>query len=184
MSSPIANLRLFVAIHPPADAVTSLLAMLEEMKLPAHRPTPPEQVHLTLHFIGDTPVTELKSRIESVARSTSGLSSFSLQVRRLIMLPERGPRRLVAAETDRPVTLLELQRRLATRLARTARRKPGDRFRPHLTLCRFRSPARIESLDHALAETGFLVDRLTLLRSTLHPDGARHHEVETFPLNS
>lgn len=182
MSNPIANLRLFVAIHPPVDVVTSLLAKLGELKLPAHRRTPPEQVHLTLQFIGDTPVSELDSRIESVARSTSGLSSFPLQLQRLITLPERGERRLVAAETDRPVTLLELQYRLATRLARTSRRKPGDRFRPHLTLCRFRSPTRIESLDQPLAGSGFLVDRLTLMRSTLHPDGAQHHEVETFLL--
>jgi 2'-5' RNA ligase len=37
-------------------------------------------------------------------------------------------------------------------------------------------------LDHALPGHSFSVERLVLMRSTLHPDGARHHEMETFPL--
>ncbi|MDY7109181.1 MAG: RNA 2',3'-cyclic phosphodiesterase [Planctomycetota bacterium] len=182
MSKPRNNLRLFVGVYPPTGTARAMLAALEDLDLPAHRRTPIEQLHMTLQFIGDTPVKELDATIESVDRSRAGLAAFELAPLRLMTLPQRGRSRLVAAETDAPSTLLELQRRLATRLAQNVRSRPGDRFLPHLTLCRFRAPTRIEPLDEPLALDAFPVRELKLMRSTLHPDGAKHHEVAAFSL--
>ena len=120
--------------------------------------------------------------VESVRRAAGGLSATELRPQRLIGLPRRGPTRLIAAETDAPPVLLELQRRLATRLAREVRRRPGDRFLPHLTLCRFRAPTRHPTIEVPLDLPPFPVAEVRLMRSTLHPDGARHHEVSTVVL--
>ena len=182
MAKPRDNLRLFVGLYPPAEMAEQMLAALADLKLPPHRLTPLDQVHMTLQFIGDTPVKDLDATIESVERARSGLPAIELVPLRLMALPRRGPARLVAAETDAPPTLLELHRRLATRLARNARERPGDRFLPHLTLCRFRAPTRIGALDEPLALAAFPVEEVRLMRSTLHPDGAKHHEVAVFPL--
>jgi 2'-5' RNA ligase len=182
MAKPRTNLRLFVGIYPPAETARQMLAALEDLDLPHHRRTPVEQLHMTLQFIGDTPVKDLEATVESVDRSRAGLPPFELAPLRLMALPKRGPSRLVAAETDAPPTLLELQRRLAARLAGNVRARPSDRFLPHLTLCRFRAPTRIEPLDDPLAVAAFPVAELKLMRSTLHPDGAKHHEVAAFPL--
>ncbi|UCD74498.1 MAG: RNA 2',3'-cyclic phosphodiesterase [Phycisphaerales bacterium] len=185
MSKPTANLRLFVGVYPPREIAERLVAGLHRLKLPPHRFTPLPQVHMTLQFIGDTPSRQLDATIESVQRATGGLSGFSLTPLRLITLPNRrgAAARLVAAETDAPPTLLELQRRLAGRLARNARKRPGDRFLPHLTLCRFRSPARIPPLEHDLDLPGFAVEQLRLMRSELKPTGAVHEEVIVCPLS-
>ncbi|MHC4416506.1 MAG: RNA 2',3'-cyclic phosphodiesterase [Planctomycetota bacterium] len=182
MAHPRANLRLFVAVYPPVELARDLVDALAPIELPTHRTVSSDQVHLTLQFIGDTPEARLASTIEAVQRAAAGLPSFELVPQRLITLPRRGRPRLVAAETDRPPTLFELQRRLATRLARQARRDPGDRFRPHLTLCRFRAPAAIPGIDEPLDLPSFPVRRIVLMRSTLAPDGARHHEVAACPL--
>jgi 2'-5' RNA ligase len=101
---------------------------------------------------------------------------------RLITLPRRGPKRLVAVETDAPASVMELKRRLVTRLAHDPRRDSADRFLPHLTVCRFRAPARMEALDHALDEAPFPVEEVRLMRSVLRPTGAEHDAVATFPL--
>ena len=119
---------------------------------------------------------------ESIRASTGGLGPFALAPQRLITLPQRGRPRLLAALTDQPANLEELQRRLATRLARGARRRPGDRFRPHLTLCRFRSPARIPAIDMPLAVAPFEVKTIELVRSILRPEGAHHETVTVFEL--
>lgn len=184
MSKPSANLRLFVGLYPPREIAEELIASLHRLDLPAHRLTPPEQVHLTLQFIGDTPSRQLDATIESVRRATGGLKGFSLTPLRLITLPNRNraPARLVAAETSAPATLLELQRRLASRLARNVRKRPGDRFLAHITLCRFRSPKRMPPLEHDLDLPGFAVDQVRLMRSELKPTGAVHHEVIACPL--
>ena len=177
MSRPQSNLRLFVAIYPPPDLSRKLLGSLESHDLPSHRTVPAEQVHVTLYFIGDMPSKQLDATIESVQRATAGISAFDLTVQRLITLGHRGRARLVAAETDRPPELLEIQRRLVTRLARSPRRNPADRFRPHLTLCRFKKPTKGIALDSPLDTEPFRVQQVVLMKSTLRSDGAQHHEI-------
>ena len=174
------SLRLFVAAYPPRDTAGVLLETLRRLDLPEHRLVGAEQVHLTLQFIGDTPATQLDATIETVRHATGGIEAFELTPRRLVALPGRGPARLVAAEADSPAALLELHRRLVTRLAHRVRRD-RKRFRPHLTLLRFRSPSAAADVDAPLdAGTGeltFRVDRVRVMRSTLRPEGAFHEEV-------
>lgn len=182
MTKPTSNLRLFVGVYPPEGVSRAMLRALERLPMPPHRATPPSQVHLTLQFVGDVPARELDDVIESVERSAAGLGPFTLTPRRLVSLPERGRARLVAAETDSPANLLELQRRLAHRLARNARQRAGDRFLPHLTLCRFRDAGPWERIIADLAAPAFDVLRIVLVRSTLRPEGAEHHAVREVAL--
>jgi 2'-5' RNA ligase len=177
MARPTANLRLFAAIYPPSAAQTQLARSIQTLELPPHRAVAPEQIHLTVQFIGDTPSADLDVTSESLQRATAGLASFSLQPMRLISLPERGPSRLVAMECEPHPTLMEIHRRLVVRLARNVRQRDRERFRPHLTLCRFRSPARGLRIDQPVSLEAFPVMRVVLMRSTLSSDGASHHEV-------
>ncbi len=177
MSRPRSNLRLFVAIYPPLELSGNLLGSLQSYDLAEHRTVPADQVHMTLHFIGDVPAKQLDATIESVQRATAGISAFDLTVQRLITLGQRGSARLVAVETDRPPELLEIHRRLVTRLARSPRRDASDRFRPHLTLCRFKKPSKRIALDSPLDAEPFRVQEVVLMKSTLRSDGAEHHEI-------
>ncbi len=171
-----------MGVYPPEDAARAMLQLLGGRDLAEHRRTAAEQVHMTVQFIGDTPVGELDRVAESVERSASGLEAFDLTPERLITLPRRGPPRLVALETDAPPTLLELKRRLAQRLATNARTEPADRFLPHFTLCRFARSARPERLGAPAPLEPFRVDRVRLMRSVLRPGGAEHREVAAFPI--
>jgi 2'-5' RNA ligase len=177
MSRPSVNLRLFAAIYPPPDLAHAMLEALKSLQLPAHRATPLEQVHMTVQFIGDMPSAAVDATIESVQRAVAGLRLFHLKPTQLIALPERGPARLIALETESHPTLIEIHRRLVTRLARTVRERTAERFCPHLTLCRFRSPARGLNVERELSLPDFAVERVRLMRSTLNSQGATHHEV-------
>ena len=175
------SLRLFVAVYPPPEVAGMLLAALDGLDLPPHRLVAPERVHMTLHFIGETPIGSVESITETLRHAAAGGASFTLTPQQLVSLPQRRPARLVAAETDRPAELMELQRRLATRLARQPRRDAGDRFRPHLTLCRFQTPARLP-VETPLDVPPFIVETVALVRSTLRPDGAHHETVHAIDL--
>ncbi len=180
---PSKNLRLFVAVYPPPETAVALLASLTQLDLPPNRLVGPEQVHLTLHFIGETPAPKIDAIAETVRHAAGGLDSFALTPLQLITLPQRPPVRLVAAETDRPATLMELQRRLVTRLARNPRYRAGDRFGPHLTLCRLRSPAKLPAIEVPLGLPPFVVETIALVRSTLRPQGAHHEKVRAIHLS-
>lgn len=180
------RLRLFVAVYPPAEVAEGLLEALggvAGLAGAAARRVAAEQVHLTLQFLGPSPVRELERIGESIDRSAAGIDTFELTPLRLITLPERGRPRLVAAETDAPAEVMELKRRLALRLARSPRERPADRFLPHLTLCRFREGGiRAVRVQRELQSPAFKVAELRLMKSPTLPQGARHEPVRVFPL--
>src|SRR5690606_38982186 len=82
------TVRLFVACYPPAsvskDLAHEAAALCARHDLPESRETPTEQIHLTLQFVGDTPVANLDAVRESVRRAASGLPAFELWPLRLI----------------------------------------------------------------------------------------------------
>ena len=182
MSRPQTNLRLFVAAYPPIEITNKLLSELSNLQLPEYRAVKAEQVHLTIQFIGDVATKKLDETIESVKRSASGLRAFDLWICKLITLPSRGPSRLIAAEADCPAPLKELHSRLVTRLARAPRKSAGDRFLPHITICRFKKPSKDVSINSSLDLPPFTVEQIVLMRSTLSNEGAQHHEIAAFKL--
>lgn len=181
------SIRLFVALYPPADVTLRLLETLAGMDvdLDQYRLIPREQIHMTIHFIGPTDLRKVDEVLESVQRARKGLSGFRLRIKSLMTLPESGPPpRLIAAETDCPGPLRELQIRLARRFARPPRSQPGNRFRPHLTLCRFK-PGCTEMgrfISNLADGPSFEVGSIRLMKSTLHPKGARHEVVAECPM--
>ena len=176
------KLRLFVAVYPPADLVRELQARLAELELPSYRQTRPEQVHVTLQFIGELPERELDATRQCVQRSTDGIERAELAPLRLIGLPRRGRTRLIAAETDAPPSLVELQRRLAADLEPTPGNRRRSHFLSHLTLCRFRTPAKMPRVDVPLSLPSFALREVKLMQSVLRPQGAEHSELASFAL--
>jgi 2'-5' RNA ligase len=183
MPSRAPVLRLFVALYPPPALTAAMLGLLDGLELPAHRATPPTQLHMTLQFIGDRHEREMGAVIESVERSVAGIGPFALTPRMLVSLPERGAARLAAVETDSPPGLMEIQRRLAHRLSDPAHRGKG-RFTPHLTLCRFRHEERMPRLERPVEVGEFGVSEIHLVRSVLRAEGAEHRKVHVAVLSS
>lgn len=157
------ELRLFLAIYPPESVVGLLLKKLRSLDgLPPYRETIPQQVHLTLHFMGNVHPRDIDQVIESIDRAKKGIYQFEMDVERLIAYPRQkhdthrpslsshpptAPTarthravlpRLLVAEMNQPGYLLELHHRLVQRLSIHPRPHSNDRYSPHLTLCRFR----------------------------------------------
>lgn len=173
------SLRLFVAAYPPRGVAERWLAAGAHAVPAGGRKTPAEQVHLTLVFLGDRDERELPVIRESIARSAAGFGPIVLRPAELVMLPEKGEARLIAATTDLPPPLAEIQRRLAQRLALDRSRKSV--FRPHFTLARFPGGA-VERQTGPLPIEEFQIPEIRLMRSRLRVGGAEHELDKAFPL--
>ena len=180
------TLRLFVAIYPPPDAAAALVDSISRLTLPPHRLTPLTQVHVTLVFIGERRVKELRQVRESIERSASGIEPFDLTPQKLASIPTKeqgGDARMIWVATDAPPAALELQRRLATRLAR-----PDERykeFHPHLTVCRFQHGVTCDPIDQPIVLSPFRIERVKLMSSFIHAAGGVNHDVVAeFPLKA
>lgn len=175
--------RLFIAAYPPLEVAQSLLEVARPTLPNNAKLVAPEQVHLTLLFIGSVRRVERDELLESVDRAASGRGTCQLTLRKLGFLPETGEPRLLAALGDADGNLLEVQKRLAARLARLRPKAERDRFLPHLTLARF-APASPRVPEMSIEPITWSIRELRLMDSRLRPSGAIHALVHCSPLGS
>jgi RNA 2',3'-cyclic 3'-phosphodiesterase len=173
--------RLFVAIPLPAAARERLADIATD--LPGARWTPAGQLHLTLHFLGDTPAVAVSPLIDALAAIDS--PPLVLSFEGLTTFPSiRTPRVLVArlAPTPGVISLADTVRRAAADLDLRTEDRP---FRPHVTLARLREPDRealLEFARHTPLALRFTAEEFVLFASRLTSTGALHQRRATFRL--
>lgn len=175
--------RLFVAITLP-DTVRQLL-IERQTELSGMRWASPDNLHLTLRFIGEVPQAKV-SAIKAGLRTVSG-NALLLQVKGLGYFDKR-PQAVVWAGVEESVPLLALRKQVDNALALHAGLKvPDGRFLPHITLGRAKRADRA-ALKNFTAKYGdattaaFKVESFTLFSSVLAPGGAVHTVEEQYPL--
>ncbi len=144
-------MRLFVALIPPPAAVEDLDAFLEVRRSAApFRWALPEQLHLTLAFLGDVQEWRLDELLERLARAAARRAAFELAIAGGGAFPNVGRAKVIWAGLDCATGegAVELGR-LATG-ARAAAAKSGievggARFRPHVTVARLGVPAEVSA---------------------------------------
>lgn len=168
--------RLFVAIDLP-DQVKDVLAPLSH-ELPGARWVPPEQLHLTLRFIGEVgPQT-----LAAIKTALAGLSFqfFPLALCGVGHFPPGKRPRVLWVGMDPSETLIQLQQDLELALFDVGLPPEERRFSPHITIARLKEtdPAAVSSFevrhrDRACA--AFEVREVILYSSVLTNHGAIHN---------
>ena len=187
--------RLFIAIELPDQIIQALSTVQDQLR--AARPvrwTPKNHLHLTLQFLGDTPVTQVDPLVAALAHRLHGHAPFSLTATGLGVFPSlKRPRVIwVGLGGDLP-GLTHLQAEVV-KASQPLGFEPESRpFKPHLTLGRVnnragggdyaRLAALIEQRQAALKPLGrFAVNRVSLIRSQLKPGGAVYTVLATVRL--
>ncbi len=185
--------RLFIALRLPAAlraALTHEQERLQAAGLHAAWVRPPG-MHLTLHFLGDTPVTALERIETACVPAAAGVPPLRLLAEGLRCFPSaRRPRVLVTSVQGDVQQLKRLHQRLARRFGRLDVRLDSRPYRPHVTIARFRRPLRgppLAVLQQALAAPPvaygeFVADAIELFRSELRPGGAVYTSLATAAL--
>jgi 2'-5' RNA ligase len=179
-------MRCFVAIDMP-EAVKERLEELQEA-LPVGRLTDPENLHLTLAFLGDVaqePLVELNDELSALR-----LPPFTLALDGLGTFGAKAPTVLWAGVKPDP-QLTQLHDKVQGAVRKAGIGMERKRFRPHVTLARF--PARLDPVElgrlrhflelYAAAPLPEVeVEDIVLYESHLRPDGPLHVPLETYPL--
>ncbi|MBN2248277.1 MAG: RNA 2',3'-cyclic phosphodiesterase [Coriobacteriia bacterium] len=155
----------------------------------------PANLHITIRFLGTVQGPEVQRCITEATRALATLEPYRLRLDLIHAIPQRGSASLLWVA---PSTGAEETTALADAIAHATSfvdpHPDGKRFRPHVTLCRARSPRRIsadaleqvERLLHSADDRviSMSVPGVTLLTSTLTPRGPVYEEVATVPLGS
>lgn len=175
--------RLFVALDLPQDVREAIVRWQRvELTDEALRVVGPQNLHVTLAFLGYLPEKAIASLVEVLEEAARPAPRIELAPEPVAKPPRRPRLFALDAVSEGAVELqAELERELVARRLYEPEKRP---FWSHLTVARVRPekrgskrPARVGKAPGGLPERlcePFFAVRLTLYRSTLRPQGAEY----------
>jgi RNA 2',3'-cyclic 3'-phosphodiesterase len=188
----MSTIRVFIAIDLPARVKEVLGRISRELAgglaHGAVRWVRPEQMHLTLRFLGNTPAERLAAVQIALDETAAQHAPFTLSLGELGCFPDRQQPRVIWAgltgdEGTDSWRLPALKRTLDTHLASLGWEPETKPFRAHLTLGRVKDGRAVRELQWTIdiPPQDFFVDAICLIQSDLRSTGpvytVRHRSV-------
>jgi 2'-5' RNA ligase len=155
----MAVLRTFLAVEVGPNVAGSAQKLVNRLKATTAKVSwiRPQQMHLTLAFLGDLRDREIPGLLQAVNAAVRPLAAFDILCRGLGVFPSLdNPRTIWLGVTMGAEEMRALHNALEKGLASLGIRGEGRRYRPHLTLGRVRSlpngPADLAQLVNEFAE--------------------------------
>jgi len=176
------RVRLFCALQLPAETVETIAAWQEE-HLPGLRTVPPENLHVTLVFIGARPVADVAAIAAELRAAAQAARPASFRLRGYRETPRVGMLVLEEAGMSPAAALVaDLEHRLARLGLVAPARRP---WRPHITVTRFRERAGLAPPLPNICSIHVVrsaLYRSSLGRGSAASSGARYDALETAAL--
>lgn len=138
--SGVENLpRLFVGL-PLSNSVLQKLSEIPVVQVPSLRALPTDSLHITLHFLGASPLHSVITALQSVQ-----MSPFALSVAGIGAFPSVSNANVVWAGVRPSVELSALKTAVDTALVKAALANPSSinqTFSPHITIARSKTPRK------------------------------------------
>ena len=179
-------MRAFVAVFPPLELRKQ--ALVSARRLPSDdrvRWSRPENVHLTLKFLGNVQEEALNGLRAALGEVCAGHAPFDAVLEGVGAFPsERRARILWAGVNVGSARLRSLAADIDTALVPLGFEREKRTYVPHLTLGRVRGRPASFDPPAGVEDLGFRVRHVELMESTLTTKGAIYRTVETFALES
>jgi 2'-5' RNA ligase len=185
--------RIFIAINLPENLKKELISFKEKFwELPA-RWVKPENLHITLAFLGYVKDEDIPKIIAIVKNVASKHSPFLIRIVKIAYGPPKvSPPRMVWAIGEKNEILWKLQENLKNTLMEMKipqLEEEGRGFVPHITLARIRKwefkqmePEERPEIDENL-NFSFEVKSIEIMESHLKRGGAEYTVLESCPLS-
>jgi 2'-5' RNA ligase len=187
------GMRLFTAIAidgPPLEGLKGFLAFAQGLNLPV-KWVPPENIHLTLVFLGETREDQLTNLKAALKMATHGIRPFELEVGKLGAFSNpKKPKTLFADIVKGREEVEGLFECMAGPLANAGFNREERKFHPHVTLGKVHEeslPLEIwERLRKACPPSlgSLVVEKIHLMESRLTPRGSIYKVLESYPLGN
>ncbi len=188
-------IRAFIAADLPDEIRRELGKVIRHLKteLPQVpiRWVPPENIHLTLKFLGEVSQRNLPLLTELLKSEVADQRPFEFGVGGLNAFPDLRRPRVIWVGIKGPKELNDLHYAVETAMEKLGYAREMRPFEPHLTLGRVSrnaTPEEVRRVSEALRRTqvGFLgsalVEEVYLYRSDLRPSGAVYTRLAVAPL--
>lgn len=177
-------IRAFIAIELPdliQRRLGEVIVALKDGTDRAVRWVPPNNIHLTLKFLGNVSPANLRSLTELLQNESRNHPPFDALISGLGAFPNRIRPRVIWVGVKAPPALMRLQQNIDRETSRMGYPSEERTYSPHLTLGRISqhaTPADVRQIADRLSQVNVTdlgqisVKRLHLFRSDLQPGGA------------
>jgi len=180
-------MRLFVALEIPRAVRDNLATLIKDLRTadPKARWVRPENIHVTLKFIGEAPADKL-GNIRGALAGVHSEREVELNFRGLGFFPNAKRPSVLWAGIDASPNLQSLAGDIENSLEKLGFPREQRPFVPHLTIARFQTPRIHEPLQSVIAQSSgrefgsLRTDEFHLIESKLKPSGAEYTTVESF----
>jgi 2'-5' RNA ligase len=185
-------IRVFVAIEIDSEIKNKLSEYLSRLKRTGAdvKWVSPENIHLTLKFIGYIEKETLIDLNKIINDTVFGIGPFSISIGNIGAFPSlEKPRVVFACVEERGSNLLRIYEKLDKGVELLGIKKESKKYVGHITLGRVKSQKNIFKLKNALnseTECYFGLEKVTslsLIQSKLTPTGPIYTKLNNFILN-
>jgi len=181
------TIRAFIAFELPGSVIALLADLQHQMKSTGIRAkwVRPENIHLTLKFLGTIQAGDIDTVVRCMSESIHGSAPITLTAKGVGVFPGiQRPRVIWVGLAGQTQLLVEMQGKLEDGLAAIGFPKENRAFRGHLTLGRVKeavNPGIISQFiqeNQGLQSDEFRVDAIDLFQSTLNPTGSVYTKLQ------
>ncbi len=190
-------LRSFIAVEIPPEIQSaiarSIVPLQNALSKPLIRWVAPQNVHLTIKFLGDVSPDNLERLAEALRVEIASYEIFSMKIGELGAFPTPRRARIIWIGLDAPTALTTLIHGVEAVAAKQGYASEDRPFSPHLTIGRVRQNLSAVDLQcirtaleaNSVGELGtILVDSVHIYKSVLQPSGAVYTHLFTIPMKS
>ncbi len=150
----------------------------------------PDNIHLTLKFIGSTPNEDIPKIIDAVGDMLKNHKSFTMDFNRTGIFGSRyAPRVLWLGMQNTPQELYDLEEDTLTAFDNIGYLRDRQNFVPHITLGRIKELCEkqyFQKIVSGIEQKSYIkqeVNEIILFQSFLRPEGAVYKEIKKFRMN-
>ncbi|MBN1932151.1 MAG: RNA 2',3'-cyclic phosphodiesterase [Desulfobacterales bacterium] len=184
-------IRTFIAIELPQNILASIFKVQEGIRGYGFklRWVPPQNVHLTLKFLGYISNTDVKKIGEAMVESIEGHFPIQLAAKGIGIFPGiKRPRVLWVGMIGQVDLLSKLQKNIDEKLEMVGFQPEKRTFRGHLTIARVKGKIDPGKLHDAIKQfegfetEEFVADKIILFKSELKSSGAVYEKLMSISL--
>lgn len=178
-------MRLFIAIPLPQDVKQKLLDLQQPIN--GIRWQSQEQMHLTIKFVGEVDQAtagELRDELHTITHP-----HFAMTIAGIGYFPKGKQPKVLWAGIKENASLQELHKKVEHCCDKNGIAPENRPYKPHVTIGRTKNTPKQAVTSYINQHEPFVlpdiqVSEFALYESKLHPDGARHHRLQTYFLKS
>jgi len=188
MTQPI---RAFIALELSPDIKNQLHRLQDKLRLSRAdvKWIEPENIHLTLRFLGVVPGDKIKTLTDSLSQVLKGFQPFDILITQLGSFPSLSHPRIIWVGVGQGAgELTALAGVIEDKLRQLGFPAADHPFSAHITIGRIRSAKNLGALttllgsQHLAEPLAQPVDNVTLFKSTLTPRGPIYETISTIEL--